>query len=61
MTSLNLTTRHSLNAGSSRAEWPTADTVTTATERGWRPLPFLQYAIKLHSRWNLALRLLLRL
>jgi uncharacterized protein len=37
------------------AEWPTAEVVTAAqADPNWRPLPFLQYVLKLHGNCNLA-------
>jgi uncharacterized protein len=37
-----------------RAEWPTALDVQERTAEGWRPTPFRQFILKLHSRCNLA-------
>jgi uncharacterized protein len=37
-----------------RAEWPTTLDLQERTAEGWRPTPFRQFIIKLHSRCNLA-------
>ena len=37
-----------------RSEWPTGLDMTALLEGGWRPTPFRQFILKLHSRCNLA-------
>jgi uncharacterized protein len=37
-------------------EWPTTLDVTKVLARGWQPVPFRQFILKLHSRCNLACR-----
>jgi uncharacterized protein len=41
-------------ARTAQAEWPTALDVQEWTAEGWRPTPFRQFILKLHSRCNLA-------
>ncbi|REE95477.1 FxsB family cyclophane-forming radical SAM/SPASM peptide maturase [Thermomonospora umbrina] len=41
-------------ADASRAEWPGALDVQALLESGWRPTPFHQFVLKIHSRCNLA-------
>ncbi|MEV5825962.1 FxsB family cyclophane-forming radical SAM/SPASM peptide maturase [Spirillospora sp. NPDC052242] len=40
--------------GTPDAEWPAALNVQTLLEEGWRPTPFRQFVLKMHSRCNLA-------
>ncbi|WP_318784638.1 FxsB family cyclophane-forming radical SAM/SPASM peptide maturase [Actinomadura algeriensis] len=40
--------------GTPEAEWPAALNVQTLLEEGWRPTPFRQFVLKMHSRCNLA-------
>ena len=43
------------DAGPARqAEWPTALDVQERAAEGWRPTPFRQFILKMHSRCNLA-------
>jgi uncharacterized protein len=42
------------DAGSSDAEWPANLNVEELLQQGWRPTPFRQFILKLHSRCNLA-------
>ena len=37
-----------------RSEWPTSDDIQMLTLQGWKPEPFRQFIVKLHSRCNLA-------
>jgi uncharacterized protein len=49
-----MTTRAASLAHPARAEWPTALDVQERAAEGWRPTPFRQFILKLHSRCNLA-------
>ncbi|MFV2178190.1 FxsB family cyclophane-forming radical SAM/SPASM peptide maturase [Actinomadura sp. LOL_016] len=40
--------------GTPDTEWPAALNVQTLLEEGWRPTPFRQFVLKMHSRCNLA-------
>ncbi|OLT37385.1 radical SAM protein [Actinomadura sp. CNU-125] len=40
--------------GTPETEWPAALNVQTLLEEGWRPTPFRQFVLKMHSRCNLA-------
>jgi uncharacterized protein len=44
------------SATSAPVEWPTTLDVAQALARGWQPVPFRQFILKLHSRCNLACR-----
>jgi uncharacterized protein len=35
-------------------EWPSADDIATLIARGWRPTPFREFVLKIHSRCDLA-------
>jgi uncharacterized protein len=42
------------SSGQARAEWPATLDVARLESEGWRPLPFREFVLKIHSRCDLA-------
>ena len=42
------------SSGQARAEWPATLDVARLESVGWRPLPFREFVLKIHSRCDLA-------